>query len=270
MPWPSVTRISGLPGFPGGQKYLGRRNCAQTVLEPETLMCRAIAFTLLFTMAAAAQEKPVRTVWDGVYTNDQAKRGEAVFAVRCLACHSTGFERTGFVERWREDKLSGFFTFISTYMPRDNPGSARRNEYLDLAAYIMSNNDLPAGPNELTYETLSTIQVQRKDGPAPLPDGSLVRVVGCLTQASDNSWTLTRASAPAQTRSRDASIGLELTVSEAQPLGTKTFPLAYINAFNPNVHKRHKVEAKGDLDRMPDGDRIRLSSLQTLAPSCPE
>ena len=71
-------------------------------------MCRAIALTLLFTMAAAAQEKPVRTVWDGVYTNDQAKRGEAVFAVRCLACHSTGFERTGFVERWREDKLSGF------------------------------------------------------------------------------------------------------------------------------------------------------------------
>lgn len=233
-------------------------------------MCRAIAFTFLFMMAAAAQEKPGRTVWDGVYTKDQAKRGEAVFGVRCLACHSTGFQRTGFVERWREDKLSGFFTFVSTYMPRDNPGSAKQNEYLDIAAYIMSNNDLPAGPNELTYEALSTIQVQRKDGPAPLPDGSLVRVVGCLTQASDNSWTLTRASAPAQTRSRDASSGLELTVSAAQPLGTNTFPLAYINAFTPDVHKRHKVEAKGDLDRMPDGDRIRLSSLQTLTPSCPE
>ena len=35
-------------------------------------------------------------------------------------------------------------------------------------------------------------------------------------------------------------------------------------------HKGHKVEAKGDLDRMPDGDRIRLSSLQTLGPNCPE
>ena len=233
-------------------------------------MWRAIAFTFLFTMAAVGQEKTGRTVWDGVYTADQAKRGEAVFGRRCLACHSTGFERTGFVERWREDKLSAFFDFISTYMPRDNPGSASENEYLDIAAYIMSNNDLPAGPGELTYEALTTIQVQRKDGPSPLPDGSLVRVVGCLTQASDNSWTLTKASAPAQTRSRDVSTGLELRVSEAQPLGTNTFPLAYINAFSPNEHKGHKVEAKGDLDRMPAGDRIRLSSLQTLAPSCPE
>jgi mono/diheme cytochrome c family protein len=225
---------------------------------------------LLLASGARAQEKAGKTVWDGVYTADQAKRGGAVFARRCISCHSTGFERTGFVERWREDRLSGFFYFISTYMPRDNPGSATQSEYLDIAAYIMSNNDLPAGAQELTYRELTNIQVQRKDGPAPLPDGSLVRAVGCLTQASDNSWTLTRASAPAQTRSRESSGGLERKVSEAQPFGTNTFPLAYINAFMPDVHKGHKVEAKGDLDRMPDGDRIRLSALQTVSPNCPE
>lgn len=230
----------------------------------------AMALMFSFAIGAAAQAKPGKTVWDGVYTADQAKRGEAVFAGRCIACHSTAFERTGFVERWREDRLSGFFNFISTYMPRDNPGSAKQSEYLDIAAYIMSNNDLPAGGQELTYEELINIQVQRKDGPAPLPDGSLVRVVGCLTQTSDNSWSLTRASAPAQTRSRDSSSGLERRVSEAQPLGTNIFPLAYINAFMPDVHKGHKVEAKGDLDRMPNGDRIRLSALQTVAPNCPE
>jgi hypothetical protein len=134
----------------------------------------------------------------------------------------------------------------------------------------MSNNDLPAGAQELTFEALTTIQVQRKDGPAPLPDGSLVRVIGCLTQGSDNSWTLARASVPAKTRSRDSSTGLELTVARAQPFGTNTFPLQYANAFMPDSHKGHKVEAKGDLDRMPEGDRIRLSSLQTLASNCPE
>ena len=235
-----------------------------------TVLSRAIAGMLLLASGVRAQEKAGKTVWDGVYTADQAKRGGAVFAVRCISCHSTGFERTGFVERWREDRLSGFFYFISTYMPRDNPGSAKQSEYLDIAAYIMSNNDLPAGAQELTYEELTNIQVQRKDGPAPLPDGSLVRVVGCLTQASDNSGTRTRASAPAHTRSRESSSGLERKVSEAQPFGTNTFPLAYINAFMPDVHKGHKVEAKGDLDRMPDGDRIRLSALQTVAPNCPE
>ena len=233
-------------------------------------MSRAIAVMFLFALATMAQDNAGKTVWDGVYTADQAKRGDAVFTRRCLKCHSTGFERTGFVERWREDRLSGFFNFISTYMPRDNPGSATQNEYLDIASYIMSNNDLPAGAQELSYEALTTIQVQRKDGPAPLPDGSLVRVVGCLTRASDSSWTLTKASAPAQTRSRDGSTGLELRVVQAQSFGTNTFPLQYANAFMPDTHKGHKVEAKGDLDRMPEGDRIRLSSLQTLAPSCPE
>jgi hypothetical protein len=120
-----------------------------------------------------------------VYTSAQAKRDEAVFDLRCRACHSTGFERTGFIERWREEKLAGFFNFISTRMPRDDPGSASQSEYLNIAAYILANNDLPAGAQELTSAALVNIQVERKDGPAPLPDGSLVRVVGCLTQAPE-------------------------------------------------------------------------------------
>ena len=53
----------------------------------------------------------------------QATRGEAAFDDHCRSCHRGGFFQ-GFIERWREDKLSGFFNFISTRMPRDNPGSA--------------------------------------------------------------------------------------------------------------------------------------------------
>ena len=81
---------------------------------------------------------------------------------------------------------------------------------------------------------------------------------------------MTRASAPAQTREGDKPSGLELRVSEAQALGTNSFPLAYISAYSPDLHKGHKVEAKGSLDRTPNGDRILLSSLETLSPSCPE
>jgi len=225
---------------------------------------------LLIAPAAMAQEQAGKTVWDGVYTAAQAKRGEAVFDLRCRACHSTGFERTGFIERWREDKLTGFFDFISTRMPRDNPGAARQNEYLDIAAYILANNDLPSGAQELTSEALGNIQVQRKDGPAPLPDGSLVRVVGCLTQASGNSWTLTSASLAAPTRGRDKSSGVELKASQVQPLGTSTFPLAYISEYSLDLLNGHKVEIKGLLDRTTNGDRILLSSLQSLTPSCRE
>src|SRR5437879_1479263 len=121
---------------------------------------------MLVVTAAAGADK---TVWDGVYTAAQAARGEAAFTSRCRECHRGGFFQ-GFIERWREDKLSGIFNFISTRMPRDNPGSAKQSEYLDIVAYILSLNSLPAGTQELTPEVMGDIQVQRKDGPAPLPD----------------------------------------------------------------------------------------------------
>src|SRR5215470_12022784 len=111
-------------------------------------MNSAVAVVFVFAMAATAQEKAGKTIWDGVYSADQAKRGEAVFSANCRKCHSTGFYRTGFVERWREEKLTGFFNWISTMMPRDRPGFLKPNDYLDIAAYIMSNNDVPAGSQE--------------------------------------------------------------------------------------------------------------------------
>jgi len=42
----------------------------------------AVAVMFVFAAAATAQEKASKTVWDGVYTADQAKRGDAVFTRR--------------------------------------------------------------------------------------------------------------------------------------------------------------------------------------------
>ena len=117
---------------------------------------------------------------------------------------------------------------------------------------------------------LGDIQVQRKDGPAPLPDDITVRVVGCLTQGPDNAWTLTKASEPGRTREPTASTPAELKSSAAQPLGTRTFGLPDVDSRSPDTHKGHKVEAKGFVDHKPAGDRILLTALQTVAPNCPE
>ena len=46
-----------------------------------------LAITLIYSVAHA-QDK---TVWDGVYTEAQAKRGEAIWTDKCAKCHgSTG------------------------------------------------------------------------------------------------------------------------------------------------------------------------------------
>ena len=55
--------------------------------------------------------------------------------------------------------------------------------------------------------------------------------------------------------------------SEAAPLGTQTFRL--LNVYpRPDPYKGHKVEAKGFLIRDPGGNRINVTSVQTLASGC--
>src|SRR5260370_10908851 len=119
---------------------------------------RMVALLLFVITVAAGADK---TVWDGVYTDTQAARGLAAFDMRCRECHRGGFFQ-GFIERWREDRLSGIFNFLSTRMPRDNPGSARQSEDLDIVASILSLNSFPAGPPELTSRLGRDSQVQGK------------------------------------------------------------------------------------------------------------
>jgi cytochrome c len=44
----------------------------------------ALAIGLSYSMVLAGQDK---TVWDGVYTDAQAKRGEGVWGEKCAKCH---------------------------------------------------------------------------------------------------------------------------------------------------------------------------------------
>jgi mono/diheme cytochrome c family protein len=48
-------------------------------------MTGKILLAVLVITAALAQTS--RSVWDGVYTEAQAKRGEALFGQNCVSCH---------------------------------------------------------------------------------------------------------------------------------------------------------------------------------------
>jgi mono/diheme cytochrome c family protein len=237
-------------------------------------MYRSLLAVLLASASSAqdggAQSSPGKTVWDGVYTTAQATRGEAAFNSDCRSCHRNNFQGPRFIERWREDRLSSLFNFMRTKMPLDAPGSASEDEYLDIVAYMLSLNSFPSGAQELSSSAAGSIQVVGKEGPAPLPSGSLVRVVGCLVHGPGDEWTLSRASDLVRTREQEKSTGAELKASEAQSLGTHTLRLPEIEFYHPDPHKGHKVETKGFLDRDPEGERLLVTSLQSLADSCPE
>jgi mono/diheme cytochrome c family protein len=102
-----------------------------------------------------------RSVDDGVYTQEQAERGETAFRQNCASCHTAG-EFTGemFIGRWAT--VGSLFDLVSATMPQDFPGGLRAEQYADVLAYVLSQNEFPAGSVELPGETsrLGTIRIQ--------------------------------------------------------------------------------------------------------------
>jgi quinoprotein glucose dehydrogenase len=99
-----------------------------------------------------------RPAGEGVYTKQQAARGQALYAEECAKCHgenlsggddSPELAGASFTARWKGKKLSALFTLISKTMPTDDPGHLSTRQTTDLTAFILSSNGFPAGPDEL-------------------------------------------------------------------------------------------------------------------------
>src|SRR5262245_28037529 len=121
-----------------------------------------IALTLIvFTLfsepvaAAATQQTAAKTVWSGVYTDEQAARGKLEYAQHCQRCHGIDLtdsrEIVGakFLERWREDRLDTLFNYVKVAMPRGNGGSLTDDTYILIFSYVLARNGFPAGNETL-------------------------------------------------------------------------------------------------------------------------
>jgi mono/diheme cytochrome c family protein len=112
------------------------------------------AITVMGDASLAAQTSG--SVWDGVYTKEQATRG-ALTSGLCTQCHGDSFQGdpapplTGpdFLAKWDGSSVGDLFELIRQTMPDDDPGALTREQYADLLAYIFSLNKFPAGTIEL-------------------------------------------------------------------------------------------------------------------------
>ncbi|HET7371937.1 MAG TPA: c-type cytochrome [Gemmatimonadaceae bacterium] len=107
----------------------------------------------------------------GVYTNEQASRGKDVYAGSCRSCH-TPASHTGatFNKWWRGKQLSDLFGFISTTMPKNDPGSLAPEDVADVTAYLLKMNAMPVGPAELPpdIDSLKKFRIETKPSrPSP-------------------------------------------------------------------------------------------------------
>jgi len=128
------------------------------VKNPTALLVLVTLAVPLCLLRAQAPEAESRSVWDGVYTEEQAKRGETIYGKECAACHGamlTGGESapplTGgaFLANWNGLTVADLFDRIRKTMPQTSPGRLTRQQNADILAFMLSINKFPSGKTEL-------------------------------------------------------------------------------------------------------------------------
>ncbi len=129
---------------------------------------------ITFTLGLAAAQSPV-SVWDGVYSVQQAERGAALYQTACASCHGDKLQGKGqtpaltgsdFVMDWSGMTVGDLFDKMQTSMPADKPGSLRREENASLIAYLLSANKFPSGATELSSDAERLRQIRFEAAPA--------------------------------------------------------------------------------------------------------
>ena len=121
-------------------------------------LLRAAAAPAALALAVAAGAA-ASAAQDGVYTAEQAVRGEALYGEQCASCHgpiraivpevAALLGDHTFRNTWRGRPLGELFAFIRETMPQDAPGTLTAQQTADLVAHILSGNRLPAGKTPL-------------------------------------------------------------------------------------------------------------------------
>lgn len=115
-----------------------------------------VSLAIAATLALGAVEPA--TVWDGVYTKEQAVRGETFYEQGCAECHgpalegddmSTPLVGSDFLWAWDGLTLGDLFERIRISMPDGKANSMTRQEKADVLAFVLMKNEMSSGEEEL-------------------------------------------------------------------------------------------------------------------------
>lgn len=108
-----------------------------------------------------ASSSAAGSVLDGLFTPDQATRGQQTFQRVCASCHTVA-EHTGqkFEARWGGSSVGDVFDLISTTMPDGNPGSLEPTDYASIIAFFLRETGYPQGKQELPADRDALMNVR--------------------------------------------------------------------------------------------------------------
>jgi len=157
--------------------------------------------------ASLSSQVRVRSVNDGVYTEQQASRGLTTYKARCAGCHGenlagrSGPPLTGddFAAGWSSKSLLELANKIRRTMPKDDTPRLTSQEAADVLAYILQAGKFPAGRVDLTMDDAAlqqmvfparTVTAARTSNDAPLPilpaSGTVAQVMRGILFPSSN------------------------------------------------------------------------------------
>jgi polar amino acid transport system substrate-binding protein len=126
---------------------------------------KAIGVLAALFCVASASGAGMTSSAEGVYTTAQAERGLTVYADHCLRCHGEDLEtaRGGteygipspplagrqFLLNWDGKGVDELFTLVQTTMPKNVTSRLKPEQYADVVAFLLQQNEFPEGDAEL-------------------------------------------------------------------------------------------------------------------------
>ena len=120
----------------------------------------AASVTLFVTVGVMTNDTAAqgKTTNSGVFTEEQATRGQETYLQECAQCHLDDLLGDGiapsligapFSFRWSELSIGDMLVAIRTTMPQGAPASLSPQAYVDIVAYMLSVNNYATGDMEL-------------------------------------------------------------------------------------------------------------------------
>jgi mono/diheme cytochrome c family protein len=121
-----------------------------------------VAFAAIGALHSSPRAQKTLSVWDGVYTDEQATRGEKIYSRECASCHgddmtgvdeATALAGPAFLANWDGLTVGDLSERTRRSMPPSKPGRLSRREIADILCYVLRVNSFPAGKTELESKT---------------------------------------------------------------------------------------------------------------------
>jgi S-disulfanyl-L-cysteine oxidoreductase SoxD len=137
------------------------------------LLAASLSYGVVRAEQAAAPAGDAKSIWDGVFTAEQAERGAEAYKTSCSECHGGDLMGDGFAPalsgadfqaNWNDLSVGDLFERIRISMPPSGPSGVTPAQKADIVAHMFNFNKYPAGTLELEPKTevLKTIKIELK------------------------------------------------------------------------------------------------------------